>query len=140
VLFALAPVLLLFVATGAIPQPILERKAPGAFLLGQAHRVHPDTILVSEDSLLRAVCWFYRRSDVYLVGDAGELDYGIRRDGFKHRLLNLAELKKLVSENHGTGRVTLIANTRDYNGWKLNLPAPIFEESNGDRRYIFAQF
>ncbi len=139
-LFALAPVLLLFVSTGAIPQPILERKAPGEFLLGQAHRLHPGTILVSEESLLRAVCWFYRRSDVYLIGDAGELDYGFRHDGLKDRLLDFEELKKLVSENHGTGRVILIANTRDYNRWKLNLPVPIFEESNGDRRYIFAQF
>jgi 4-amino-4-deoxy-L-arabinose transferase len=139
-LYGVAPILFLFVAPSVLPDSIIETKAPAQFLLRQTHRMRPDTILVSDDHLLRAVCWFYKRSDVFLIGDPGELGYGIRSDGMKDRLLHLEELKKLVFENLGTGRVTLIANARDYNDWKRNLPAPIFEDSNGNRRYIFAQF
>lgn len=139
-LYGAAPILFLFVAPSVLPDSIIETKAPGEFLLRQTHRMRPDTILVSDESLLGAVCWFYRRSNVFLVGDPGELGYGIRSDGLRDRLLDLEELKKLVSENLGTGRVTLIANVRDYKDWKRNLPAPIFEDSNGNRRYIFAQF
>jgi 4-amino-4-deoxy-L-arabinose transferase len=139
-LYGAAPILFLFVAPAVLPAPILETKAPGEFLLRQAHRIQQNTILVSEDDLLRAACWFYGRSDIYLIGDAGELDYGIRHYGLKKRLLDLEKLKRLISENRGTGRVTLIANARDYSAWKPNLPAPIFEASNGNCRYIFAQF
>jgi 4-amino-4-deoxy-L-arabinose transferase len=138
--YAVASSLLLFVAPSVLPDPVVETKAPGEFLLRQAHRIQPDTILVSDDDLLRGVCWFYRRSDVRLIGDPGELLYGIQRDGLRDRLLDLEEFKKLASENLGTGRVTLIVSARNYNDWKRNLPEPIFEESNGNHRYVFAQF
>jgi 4-amino-4-deoxy-L-arabinose transferase len=138
--FAVAPILFMFVAPSVLPDAIVGKKAPGEFLLRQTHRIQPDTILVSDDDLLRAVCWFYRRSDVRLIGDPGELCYGIQLDGLKDRLLDFEEFKKLASENLGTGRVTLIANARDYNDWKRNLPEPIFQDSNGNHRYIFAQF
>jgi hypothetical protein len=98
------------------------------------------SFLVSDDDLLLAACWFYGRSDVYLIGDAGELDYGIRHEGLKKRLLDLKAFKKLAFEYLGTGRVRLIANARDYNDWKRNFTKPIFEDSNENRRYIFAQF
>jgi 4-amino-4-deoxy-L-arabinose transferase len=139
-LYGAAPILLFFVVPAVLPTPILETKAPGEFLLRQAHRIRQNTIIVSQDDLLRAVCWFYGRSDIYLIGDPGELGYGIRHYGLKKRLLDLEELKRLVSESHGTGRVTLIASARDYSAWKRHLPAPIFEDSNGNGRYIFAQF
>jgi hypothetical protein len=71
------------------------------------------SFLVSDDDLLRAVCWFYRPSDVCLIGDPGELGYGIDHDGLKNRLLDLKAFKKLAFENLGPGRVRLIANARD---------------------------
>ena len=39
--------------------------------------VRPDTILVSDEVQVRAVCWFFKRDDVYLLAGRGELRYGL---------------------------------------------------------------
>lgn len=139
-LYGIAPILFMCVAPSALPDPVIEKKAPAEFLLRQTHRIQPDAILVSDDDLAGAVCWFYKRSDVYLIGDAGELNYGIHRDGLKYRLLDLEKFNKLVSDYRGTGRVTLVASFKDYNDWKRNLPDPIFQDTNANSSFTFAQF
>jgi 4-amino-4-deoxy-L-arabinose transferase len=137
-LYGAAPILFMFVAPSVFADPIIAEKAPAEFLVRQMDKIRPDTILLTDETLLGAVCWFYRRSDVRLIGGAGEMGFGIRRDGAKGRLLNLEDFRKLVSEDPGEGRVALIASSKDYKEWKRNLPSPIFEE--GNRSQTFAQF
>ena len=40
--------------------------------------VRADKILVSDKDQVRAVCWFFKRNDVYLLAVRGELMYGIK--------------------------------------------------------------
>ena len=139
-LYAAAPILFMFVAHVLLPDLTIEHKAPGEFLLRHSHRIRPETILVSDEEPVRAVCWFYRRSDVYLLGTAGELSYGLHFEDSKHRLLNPDQFREFVHKNRGKGRVTLIAKAWKYRNWKQNLPEPLFEDSNGNGGFIFAQF
>ncbi len=139
-LYSAAPVLLMFIAHFIMPDPTMDHKAPGEFLLRHSNRIRPDTILVSEDDPVRAVCWFYRRSDVYLLGQAGELSYGLHFEDSKDRLLNPEQFEELVLKNRGTGRVTLIARARSYKKWKQDFPEPLFEDSSGNGGFVFVQF
>lgn len=140
VLYAAAPIFFMFIAHFIVPDLTIDHKAPGEFLLSHSHRIRPDTILVSGEEPVRAVCWFYRRSDVYLLEGAGELRYGVHFEDSRHRLLNLDQLRKLILKNRGTGRVTLIAKSGKYENWKQDLPEPVFADINGSRNFVFVQF
>ncbi len=139
-LYALAPALFMFIAPFIMPDQTIERKAPGEFLLKHSHRIRPDTILVSDEIPVRAVCWFYRRTDVYILGGASELSYGTMYKDSKYRLLNLDQFRDVILKNRGTGRVTLIAKARKWKNWKHNLPGPIFEDSSGTGGFVLAQY
>jgi 4-amino-4-deoxy-L-arabinose transferase len=138
--YCAAPLLFMFCVPFLVPDQTIERKMPGEFLLRNSHKVVADSILVSDEEPLRAVCWFYRRSDVNLIEGTGELSYGINNEDSKHRQLDLDGLRELVLQNRGTGRVILIAATEKYKIWRNKLPPPLFEDSNGDNGFVFAQF
>jgi 4-amino-4-deoxy-L-arabinose transferase len=122
-----------------LPDDTIEHKAPGALLLKNASRVQPETILVSLENPLRAVCWFYKRSDVFQLGGGGELSYGLDHPEGRHRLLDDTQFTRLVHD-HGRGRVVLVGKFKHYLNWKKKLPPPIFEESSGPGGYVFAQY
>jgi len=58
VLIAIATVCFMFIAHLGMPDQTMERKAPGEFLLHHADRIGQDTLLISGDDSVHAVCWF----------------------------------------------------------------------------------
>ncbi|MBW2117280.1 MAG: phospholipid carrier-dependent glycosyltransferase [Deltaproteobacteria bacterium] len=137
--FCAAPVLFMFVSQFILPDQFIKRKAPGEFLLRHSDRIHRDTILVSGNSPLHATCWFYKRSDVFLIRSGGEMSYGLDHDELKrHRLLSVEQFRDLINKNSGKKRVVLITDTKHYAEQKIKLPEPAFEDING--RFVFAQF
>ena len=137
VLFSMGPLLFMFSMHFIIPDQTITRTAPAEFLLRHLDQVRPDSVLIAND-LESAVCWFYKRDDVYVLGDGGELDYGLNYDDSKHRLLSVDQFKKLIREARGQRTVILITKTRRYAEYRPHLPQPIFEEINGG--FVFAQF
>ncbi|MBW2603605.1 MAG: phospholipid carrier-dependent glycosyltransferase [Deltaproteobacteria bacterium] len=135
-----APLLVLFGSNFMMPDLTLEHKAPGAFLLKNVHKIGTDTVLVSDEDPMGAVCWFYKRDDVYLLEGGGEVSYGLNYEDAKYRSLNLKQFKDLVLQNEEKGRVVLITKSRKYRRWKQNLPEPLYEDSNGKGGYVFAQY
>jgi 4-amino-4-deoxy-L-arabinose transferase len=135
-----SPLLLLLGSNFILPDLTLEHKAPGTFLLKNAHKIKTDTILVSDEDPMGAVCWFYKRDDVYLLEGGGEVSYGLNYEDAKFRSLNLKQFKDLLLQNAGKGRVVLIAKSRKYMRWKQNLPKPLYEDSNGKGGYVFVQY
>jgi len=135
-----APLLVLFGSNFIMPDLTLEHKAPGAFLLKNVHKIQTDTMLVADEDPMGAVCWFYKRDDVYLLEGGGEVSYGLNYEDAKYRSLNLKQFKDLVLQNAETGRVVLVAKSRKYRRWKQNLPEPLYEDSNGNGGYVFAQY
>jgi len=136
---ALGMTLLLSVIQWVVPDDTIEHKAPGALLLRNAGRVTPQTLLVSMEDPLRAVCWYYRRSDVFQLGGSGELSYGLRHSKDRDRLLNADRFKTLV-DAHDTGQVVLVGKAKHYRKWKPQLPPPVYEDTSGPGGYVFAQY
>ena len=73
--------------TFMMPDLTIEHKAPGAFLMRHAHRIQPETMLVADEDPMGAVCWFYKRNDVYLLEGGGEVSYGLEYEDAKYRSL-----------------------------------------------------
>jgi 4-amino-4-deoxy-L-arabinose transferase len=134
---SLAVFLFLTIAQFALPDKLIAHKAPGELLLRNASRVQADTCLVSFNSTVRAVCWFYKRSDV-LVLRGGEMAYGFSYPEARHRLLDLKQLKALIEENKG--KVVLISKFEKYQYLKTQLPPPIYEDHTGPDGFAFAQY
>ncbi len=135
-----SPLLLLFGSNFIMPDLTLEHKAPGTFLMKNAHKIKTDTMLVADEDPMGAVCWFYKRDDVYLLEGGGEVSYGLNYEDAKFRSLNLKQFKDLLLQNTEKGRVVLIAKSRKYMRWKQNLPEPLYEDSNGKGGYVFVQY
>jgi len=132
--------LLFFMLGGSfsLPCAIKENKAPEAFLRQQAGRVQSDTILVTDEELTSAVCWTYRRSDVYLLERGGEFSYGLKYPDSKQGFLTIPVFQALVDRGGKNQLVTLIATADFYQFFKSAIPKPRFERQYG--RFIFAQF
>ncbi len=139
-LFAAAPMLLMFGSHFFLAHASFEHKEPGEFLLHHAQKIRPDMILISDEAMVGAVCWFYKRSDVYLLASPGELLYGIRFADSKYRLLSLEQFKALVSQKHKAGRVALIVQGKNYKNWANNLPKPMFVSINDPDGFVFSQY
>jgi len=137
-LISLGSLLLLAVVQFALPDKIIEHKAPGEFLARNNSRVQPDTILVSLNDYARAICWYYKRSDVYLLQNGGELTYGLSYPEARHRRLNHNQFAGMVSRNKG--KVVLIGKYKKYQSWKAYLPPPIYEDHSGPGGFVFAQY
>ena len=138
VYFAIGPTALMFCGHFAMPNQLKGVKAPCEFLRYNRYRVHPDTVLVSDKYLVSAVCWCYDRSDVFLLGGSGELEYGLGYDDSKQRLLNIDRFKELITKSPDKRYIILITSTRLYSEYEQNLPKPAFKDV--DHGFVFAEF
>jgi 4-amino-4-deoxy-L-arabinose transferase len=136
-LFCAGPVPVLMLVPFIYPAVHYQEHAPEPFLRKYADRIGPTTILVSDNTLVHAICWVYRREDVnILTGRTGELEYGLSYDDARHRLLDLDGLLDLIGKQSGQRRVTMIlpSSVREtylrylrLTGMAGRLPAPRFE-------------
>lgn len=112
-------------ATPVVPD-LAYTKAPGEFLLSNQEMVKPKTVLASDHSMSRSVCWFYKRKDVYLVLSANELTYGINYDDeSKKRLLKDADFFAMAKKNKGN--LVLVMTKKHYKEYIVEnnyLPEP----------------
>jgi 4-amino-4-deoxy-L-arabinose transferase len=126
----LAPVL--------VPGAVLAGKAPMAFLARHRAEVPAGTILVSGEEPLTAVCFLFGRDDVRILGNPGELAYGLSFPDAASRHLDPARTAELIRAN--PGRVALAARLRNYRRWQRDLPPPRTLDTSGPRGYVFATY
>jgi hypothetical protein len=86
---------------------------------------------------VNAVCWFYKRDDVFLV-NKGELEYGLGYNDSKHRQLDLDRFGTLFNKDFNEKNVVFIITRNLYTKYKYLFPKPEFEDISGD--VVFAQF
>ena len=139
-LYAAAPLLFMFAVHFLIPDLSILHKMPGDFLLQHHDKIRRDTIIVSDEALTSSVCWFYKRSDIYLIGNQDEFAYGLNYGDSKDRHLNPDQFMDFILKHKEAHPVALIARAKTYKAWKDNIPEPLFEDSNGEGGFIFAQF
>lgn len=138
ILWYLGPVLLMFVSHFVWPNRFVYKKTPNEFLMDNASRVHPDTVLFSDNYLTPSVCWCYKRTDVLLIDRGGELTYGLGYDDSKQRLRDIEQFKKLIDRNSGRVCIALITSAKRYAEYRRFLPKPIFENINSG--FVFVEF
>jgi 4-amino-4-deoxy-L-arabinose transferase len=138
ILYCLGPALLMGCAPFIIPDILEDKMSPDEVLIKYAAAVEPNTILVADTRTVQAVCWFYKRSDVYCLGD-GELEYGLHYSDSRQRLLDIQKFKELVKSSE-RGKIILILSDREYAKWRKLIPEPTFIDIDADSAIVFAQF
>ena len=128
-----------FIANFAVPNSAMDRRTPGKLLERNLSRVTSDAILVSNDNMLRAVCWFFKRDDVKVLEKTGEFAYGLKHDPNKPgQFLNIHALKDLIRENAGKRPVILVLIKDHFKDYTDRLPTPIFVDK--DSHFVFSMY
>jgi len=137
-LLGLAPVLLFFVIPSALPHRVIEAQCPG-FLLGR-HRgdVGPDTVTISDEDTTAAACWYFRRSNVYVLGKTGELGYGLRCKDAVGRVLDVESAIRMISRY--PDKTVLVMRSRHLPDWEDCLPEPVQQDDDGTDGFAFLRF
>ena len=138
ILFGLSMTLLLVAAPFIIPAQAIEKKSPGALLLRHKAEISADTIVLSDEETVRAVCWFLQRADVLLVNGAGELSYGLNYPEAKARLLDFPQAKAKILAN--PNNIVLVVRAQKYRKWASQLPPPRGIDDNGHDGYVFLRY
>ncbi|MCG6879929.1 MAG: phospholipid carrier-dependent glycosyltransferase [Deltaproteobacteria bacterium] len=138
-LYGSACVVLLAGAPCILPDRIFDGKAPGPLLTRNAAKVAPRTLLVSDAYLVHALCWFYKRNNVYLLEKSGELGYGVRHDPNQpSRFLTLKDFGAMVKDHSLKERVILVVEEDRYSRYEKLLPHPRFlDRADG---FVFAEY
>jgi 4-amino-4-deoxy-L-arabinose transferase len=130
---ALAPLLLFVSVHFLIPDLTTEIKMPWEFLQRYVSEVNRDTVIITDEDLVGAVCWYLKRNDVYILGGAGELDYGFDyEDTGRH--VDTAAAVRLIAGN--AGNVVLIAKTGIIERMKDQLPSGFVEYKSVPSGYL----
>ena len=137
-LVGIAPLLLFFVVHYTIPDRTVEGKSPASILLAYQPDIAKAAVVISGEDAIRAVCWYAQRSDVYLIGSAGELDYGLTYPEARHRLLDPRSAAELIRRK--PGQTVFIARAKHISRWRDQLPTPVFEDQSGPYGYVLWKY
>ena len=137
-LLGFSPLLLFFVVHFTIPDLTREVKSPGPILEQYAQRIDSKDIVISDENSIRAVGWYLKRNDVYLLGGTGELDYGLKYKDAAGRLLDMQTAVDLIQNNRG--RAVLIARVKHIARWRDQLPQPVFQDQSGPEGYVLWKY
>ncbi|MEJ2688657.1 MAG: hypothetical protein P8130_01650, partial [Deltaproteobacteria bacterium] len=137
-LFGLAPLLLYFSTNFILPSQTLERKAPGPLLERNYRGIGHDTVIIADDETIGAVCWYFKRDNVFLLGGSGELTYGLAYKDAKGRKIDLKSAEDLIKGS--PGKTVLVARQKNIAKWREQLPKPVFQDDSGPKGYAFWRF
>ena len=76
---------------------ILGRKAPEAFIKDTVSQVPENTALVTNGSLVRAMSWSAKRTDIFVIENGGETTYGLAAPDGAGRFLSPDGLSDLLA-------------------------------------------
>jgi 4-amino-4-deoxy-L-arabinose transferase len=138
-IFAAAPLFFYLSAHFLIPDLTFLRKCPGELIQRNMDRIDKDVLVFSPSTPLRAVNWFLKRDDVFMLSQ-GELVYGLKQKGYKNRLVSYQQFYELVRKNNGKKKIAIIIDQWDYARIKDNLPESAYMDSSGDDGFAFIIF
>lgn len=129
---------LLVAAQAALPEPVLESRAPGAFFASHREAVTPATVLLADRNTLRAATWIFRRDDVVVVGSPGELQFGVEHSPEAGRSVDFEQARALIAAN--AGAVVLVIEASKYRRWRAELPPPRQVTTQGDEGFVVVHY
>ena len=137
-LFGIAPILFFFTCNFITPDLAIVKKAPGPLLKRHKQEIEHKPVIISDMTTLGAVCWYLQRSDVYVLGGAGELDYGLKYKDAAGKLLDMKSATSLIKRNRG--KVALVARVKHIRSWRDFLPKPAVQDDSGPEGYVVWQY
>jgi len=85
----------------ALPVSMLDstlgRKAPEEFITSTYATMPRETAIVTNGSLVRAVSWSTKRTDIFVIENGGESTYGLEAPDGRGRFLSPEQLKNLIA-------------------------------------------
>ncbi len=133
IIYGMAPLILFFSVHFTVPDQTNAVKSPGPFIQQHAQAIADDAMIIADENSIRAVCWYLKRNDVYVLGNTGELDYGLTYQDAGSRLLDLRSAAGLIDVNRG--RTVLIARVENMDRWRAQLPAPAYQDRSAPSGY-----
>ena len=82
-----------------MPELIYAGRMPGNFLKEQADTIAPDAIIATDSTLLSSASWYFKRTDIYLVGSAGEAEYGLSYADARHRHIDYSVFGDFIAQS-----------------------------------------
>ncbi len=126
VLLGLSTAVVFVTSMACIPTETSGTIGIQGFLQAERGRVDANTILVGDSRTAHALCYEYKRDDVYLAGRMGEFEYGLTFPEAEHRYLELPQIDTLIRER-GSHRVVLVFKASQGRYVKEQLPPPDYE-------------
>jgi 4-amino-4-deoxy-L-arabinose transferase len=96
------------------------------FLKSEQANIGDGTLLVGDPKTTHAMCYVYKRNDIYLFSHMGEFDYGLSYPEAEHRFLDDLALKHLIL-NRGDKRIVVCIKAKPGNSIKAQLPRPSYQ-------------
>ncbi|MHB8829272.1 MAG: phospholipid carrier-dependent glycosyltransferase [Syntrophales bacterium] len=137
-LFGMAPLFLFFIFHFAIPDATNAAKAPGRFLEPYKKGIDANAVIISDEESLKSVCWYWGRTDVSIIGSAGELDYGLNYKDARDRVHDIKDTVALIAKNKG--KTILIARDKNFSQWQKQLPQPLFIAESKPLGYVLLRY
>jgi 4-amino-4-deoxy-L-arabinose transferase len=113
----------------AMPESVLKAKAPDRFLRSTVSELPEQTTLVTDGSLVRAMSWATKRSDIYVIESGGETSYGLAAPDAAGRFLGQDELRALIAS---TSSVLIVCKRKCKSETIAVLPAQVKTTSYGE--------
>ncbi len=129
-----APLCLFFLLSFIIPDPTIESKMPGVFLQQHLQQIGKNSLVIADEHVVRAVCWYLKRSDIYILGSAKELQYGLSYQDAIGRSLDKETAINLINKNRD--RTVLIAEEKLLAPWRDLLPKPVIQDQSKYGKYV----
>lgn len=123
----MAPVLFFLAMDIAISQVHVLKHEPSAFIAEHYNEIGSDSIVVSDNYMGPAVCWYLKRNDIYVLESKGELKYGLLYPDSEYRYLSFDTFRRMIADNHNNKSVVLIVGEHRYHKFGDNLPVPTKE-------------
>jgi 4-amino-4-deoxy-L-arabinose transferase len=137
-LVGVAPLLFFFTAHFIIPDLTNQVKSPGPLLERNRHVISQNDNIITSKNTVKAVCWYLKRDNLHILGWPGELQYGMKYDDARDRLLNFKTAQQLIVNN--PGKTVLVVTARELEQWQANIPEPVFKDDNGTQGYVLWRY
>jgi 4-amino-4-deoxy-L-arabinose transferase len=90
-MFALIPLYL--------PELVYAGKMPGKFIEEQATTISDDTIITADATLMASASWYFKRTDIYMVGSMKEYQYGLSYPDSIGRHIDQGDFQQFINNS-----------------------------------------
>lgn len=128
IMLGLSAAVIFVTCTLCSPTEISSSLGIQGFLESETHQIESDTLIVANTKTMHALCYVYKRDDVYLCFDKGEVAYGLSYPEAQHRFLDIAGLNTMIGQRE-TRRLVLAMHSPpgDPLGLREKLPLPSYQ-------------